>query len=745
MNALQTGHPTAVDPFGAGPPAAWSPPDHTYLQECFKAVSRHRVLAAAIFLTTLSAIVAALFVVQPLYRSTTLAMIEGRSSEVVKVDAVLSGRPADFDTVESEIQVIRSRDMISRLVDELRLATDPEFDPNQHISIRARLASWIPERVRALADAWFRARVQDPRSAQVDHQTAIIENVQHRLQVAPVGRSRVIGISFSSIDPAKAAKIVNSLSELYVKHQLEMKKQATRQANEWINDQLAGLRQQADDAGRAAAEFRAKAGLFEGKDSNSTLLREHLSELNTQLVSATAGRLRAQADLNDVRRIGPRGPEASSDIVNSRLIQALREKEAEIAARRAHLATTLGPQSPDLRAANSELADMQRRIAAEIGKIVSSDQGAYEAASELETSLQSEVQKTTAELAKATADEVRLNQLQQEARADRALYDTFYDRYNQTKVDQSLLTPDVRVISHGAPAVWPYFPDYRILIPIGVVASAIVSMLGLLFIEFRDRGFRSVAQLERALGVQVVGIVPEVPARERNGERASDPVSLIGTAMTDIYMRVARQTPKSLLVTSAFPMEGKTTLSLALARLAVANGKRVLFIDGDLRHSGLRRRSPPTQRPGLSDLLSGSATLADALDADRAIDGLSLLASGAPVKNPAGLLSSDRMSRLLAVAKENFDLVIVDSPAVMAGSDAWVLSQMIDECLFFVRWAQTPRHMSIAAIKQLVGAGAKVAGAVLTMVNISRIRDYSATDGISYSKELRRYYPTAAT
>jgi Mrp family chromosome partitioning ATPase len=158
----------------------------------------------------------------------------------------------------------------------------------------------------------------------------------------------------------------------------------------------------------------------------------------------------------------------------------------------------------------------------------------------------------------------------------------------------------------------------------------------------------------------------------------------------------------------------------------------------------MQRAVPETERLGLSNLLTGSANLSDIWHADAAVNGLTIVASGSNVKNPAGLLAGEAMQRFLAMAKEQFDLVVVDSPAVMAGADAWLLSQIADETLFFVRWARTPRPVSAAGLQQLVAAGGKIAGAVLTFVDLKRISEYSATDGISYSKELRRYYPGVA-
>jgi polysaccharide biosynthesis transport protein len=200
--------------------------------------------------------------------------------------------------------------------------------------------------------------------------------------------------------------------------------------------------------------------------------------------------------------------------------------------------------------------------------------------------------------------------------------------------------------------------------------------------------------------------------------------------------------PKCILIASALPREGKTLTGLFLARVAAMNGMRVLLIDADLRRSGLAKKMPIAAR-GLSNILIGSATFEDVVHQDAA-SLIHIIGCGAPVANPAGLLISERMGPLLERVVSLYDLVLIDTSAIMAGPDAMVLSHLARETLIFVRWAQTPRQVVGAAIQRLIDGGANVSGAIMTRVDLERIASYSMTDGCSYSKAIRRYYYPAS-
>jgi polysaccharide biosynthesis transport protein len=264
----------------------------------------------------------------------------------------------------------------------------------------------------------------------------------------------------------------------------------------------------------------------------------------------------------------------------------------------------------------------------------------------------------------------------------------------------------------------------------------VLAFLAILLMEARERGIRSQSEAARLMGVPAFGAIPMF-----GGHSDIDPYSMIGSAVSELYMRVALgQSGKCIVVTSALPQEGKTTIGLCLARMAGRSGKRALLIDCDLRRSDLRSRLSLESGCGLSDVLQGLADIEDVMLKDAVVPEICIIPSGRPADNPAGLLSSRAMQELLADVRQRFDLIVIDTAPIMAAPETTSLAMAADETLLFVKWSATPRATAVAAYRKLRNLGVNVVGVVLTMVDVRRISKYSSVDGVSYSKEVRRYY-----
>ncbi len=196
---------------------------------------------------------------------------------------------------------------------------------------------------------------------------------------------------------------------------------------------------------------------------------------------------------------------------------------------------------------------------------------------------------------------------------------------------------------------------------------------------------------------------------------------------------------KTILITSALPNEGKTTLAVSLARMQAIAGHKVVMIDADYRRPNIAKLIGIDSKPGLVELLAGTATLEEAISKDE-VSGAHVIPTGAPAPNPPDLLASDHMRKLLGALSQTYDLVIIDSPPVMAVSDARVLSTEVDATIFAVRWADTRREVAALALKQLTQAGARVAGVVLTMVDPKKHAKYGYGDSGYYYGRIKKYY-----
>lgn len=712
--------------------------ERDYLSAVWHAFKRHALAAFLIFALVMVLVTVSLAVATPRYSATTTIMIEGRSPQVVKMDSVVSAPPTDQDTVSTEIQVLLSRNLVSAVVRELDLAHDAEFDPNEPGWLRAVALDAVSFASRLLPEqavGRIRAEFERPALTGRSYEDAVVDLALRNLSVTAVGRSRAISVTFRSASPGTAEKFVNTLAQRYIESQEQLKLTATEDANRRITEKLSGLQQAAAEAAQRAASFRAKSNLTHGSDS--TLIGQEISETSTELTAAIGERIVAESRLNEIERAAKNPTkESSAQVLGSRVIQELLIHEAKIAGDIAPLVQALGENNPRLEAARAQVANIRSRIQTEASRIAGGVRGEYASAVDRENNFRAQLDKLKEEMAKVQESEIHLGQLEQNAQAATNIYEVFLKRAKETAADGAVQVSDARVISQAARPLRPYFPNFKIALPVGAILSLVLAFMATLIMEMRDRGIRSQSEAGRLMGIPAAGMIPKF-----GGHSDIEPHSMIGSAVSDLYMRVATgHSAKCVVIASALPHEGKTTIGLCLARMAGRSGKKALLIDCDLRRSDLRSRLSLPVGAGISDVLQGTAEFADVMLTDTVVPELSIVPCGHPADNPAGLLSSRTMEDILAESRQRFDLIVIDTAPIMAAPETMSLAVAADETLLFVRWSSTPRATAVAAYRKLRNVGAKVAGVVLTMVDMKRIAKYSLVDGVSYSKEIRRYY-----
>ena len=268
-------------------------------------------------------------------------------------------------------------------------------------------------------------------------------------------------------------------------------------------------------------------------------------------------------------------------------------------------------------------------------------------------------------------------------------------------------------------------------------------------IEHLDHGFRSMTQIEQAMGVPALGLVPMIGGLDKLRSEPFDyiverPVSAFGEAVRSLYTSILLSNvdspPRTVLITSSLPNEGKTSLSISLARLvALQSQKRVVLIDADLRRPQIHRKMGLPASPGLVEYLAGEATLDEVMRHDEKSGAQVIVAGGIP-NNPTDILASDHMKSLLDELTNANDLVVLDSPPALAVSDPRVLSRLAEKTVYVVRWAETRRETALMGLKQIVDVGSDVAGVALSMVNVRKHSRYGYGDSGTYYGQYRKYY-----
>ncbi len=752
--------PAVVEP-SLRSPAQPLVPEGFSLREIVATVWRRKGLLLATVVVVAGAAAAALQMVTPRYTATTLIAVAGDSLNVVEFNEVVAGLSGDAETLGGEVQLLRSRDMAWRAVNALGLDRDREFNgaagPRPLSAAAggwsARIDSLVSEARALLGELLGRGPPggdESPASDPATTRTRLVDKFLSRLDVSQVKGSRVIAVEFTSEEAAKAAEVANTVADLYVADQLAVKRAANAEATAWLDARVEELREKVEAADTEVARFRQRSRLLRGNEG--TLIAQQFTELNTQLILAKAVSAEAGARLAQTRELlnSPGGIESAGEVLNSELIQSLRSQEAGLQRRVAELSGELGRLHPRMVNLQAEVASLQSKIRAEIGKITRGLENEVAIARARQESLQASVDELQGSLAQANRDEVRLQALEREAEANRLLLSTFLARLKETstQADGELQRADARIISRADVPVRPSFPATKPILALALAAGALLGLLLVFVREHFDQGLRSGEQVEHLTGVPALGFVPLLRGFGRARKRPWDYLLVqprsafaesINTLRWSLGLARERPAPHSILITSALPKEGKTTVAVCLARSCALAGQKTLLIDADSRIPGATRAFRMRKGPGLMNLLVGEVALNEVLWVDEAT-GLHILQAGKASAKPGDALGGAGMQALLDDVRERYDRVIVDSPPVLAVADALIVGARVDATVFVVRWAKTRREAVSLSLRRIVDAGGTPAGVLMSAVDVRKYAGYGYGDSGAYYGRLNDYY-----
>lgn len=704
------------------------------LAELFNVVYRQKWMIVAVVLV--STVLTGIYLQQvtPRFSAETLLLIDNRQTTIPNIDSVLTGLAGDDQSVLSEAEVLRSRGLAAATVRALALDTDPEFNA-------------------ALRPAGFLGRIWGDADSRSDTSgeiafAKVVDAFLERLDVFPVKGSRVISVNFTSVDRGKAALVANTLADQYLLAQLETKFEAAKVAHTWLNDRVEELREQVASSEQSVEDFRRDAGLLQTQ--GVTLTAQQMAELNGQLILARAEAAQASARLRQLSRLveSSDGIATASEVLDSQLIQRLKEQQSQIERRVAELAAEYGPSHPRMIQLRAEQQDLEDSIAGEVNKIVASLRNEVAIASAREASLEEELGRLKAAMALSNDSEIQLRALEREAEANQALLATMLARYKEVSSQDEMNSQraDARIISRGDPPSNPSYPNKPFTLGLVVLLSGLLAVIAVFVRETLQRGFVSGEEIEAMTGLTGLGFVPLHVDNDEEAEGPADYIVSYPRSALSQSLRTALWSttltldhkPNTLVVTSAHPGEGKTTVALGIARSQALAGQKTLLIDADTRNPGVHTLTGNELDPGLVEVLLGDySEIPVVTDSATSLD---VLCAGRLVGDPLPLLDSGALDELLGRVEQDYDLVVIDTPPLMAASDACALSKKADTTVLIVRWTKTPREVVRHAIRQLARAGGHVAGALLTMVDVKKHAAYHYGDSGAYHGRLRSYY-----
>jgi len=755
--------------------------DHIDFRELARGLWRRRgvVIWSIVFVVAVGATF--VFSLTPTYTAAAYVEINPRQAKIVNFEAVLGGLAADRATMDTEVEILRSRKLAVRAAKKLNLANVPEFNPALRSPSSLRLAlGWVIDKldsekpaVSTLADSEGGLTKWPAKSSQSIHRllasftrrpipantdletireqedTAIVDAFRDKLWVEPRGTSRVVGINFTSNDPKLAVEAANTLADLYIVAQLEAKFEAGRRANAWLTERIAKLRDEVKAKEREVELFRRKSGLIKG-ETPATLTGEQVTAANARYILERATQAAAEARLRQAENLlkAPSGIETADAVLNSPVIRDLRLQQTVVERRVAELSNEYGQRHPRIIAARAEKTDVANKIRIEIGKIIQGLRNDVAVAKARTQSVRNTLEGLKAEVGRANAAEVQLRALNREATASRTLLVQLLTRSKETASQTGFQQPDATIITAASLPDQPSYPKTTMMLVLLVALGAGVGVLAALVIDRIDDGYRSADQITRQLGVPTLGLVPMVGKVRSRGKDpqtycVENPTSAYAEAMrtlhTNLLLTDVGNRPRVVMLSSAMPNEGKTSVVVSLARLLASVGQDVVVVDCDLRRPSVHKAFGAKDGPGLGDCVNGGLSIDDVIQEDT-LTSARFLRAGTPPSNYSDLFDSVAFQQLLKTLSRNHDLVLLDSAPVLAVSDTLFLGRLADKTVLLVRWVATRRATAELALRKLLDARAKVAGVLLTMVDVKGHASYSYSDSGTYHGTMKRYY-----
>ena len=733
--------PEAMADRAAAP--GWSPPRPADAVDLLRILLRRRTLIALTILAITGLTVLVAYNVTPLYTATAVVMID--TPAVSEEDTTLNAK-ADAQLeqrIATETQLLQSRGLAKQVVEELELADDDEFAPSEQRGLVAGLiARVLPE---SWSDDLLPPSPPDAETSTADAMERLTDRLMDRIEVEQEGQSNLLNVRVTSVDPEKAAMIANAIVKNHIDGRVKKKRKAARRNHDWLTQRVAELRRQLLDADRAVAAYKRQKRLLAG---NSEEPRLQMQRLDAQLAEARAGRVEAEARFRGLQALtgDARGLEAGAKVVTSPLLDDLRSQDAAIRRRIAELSAFYGPGHPELRNANAQLEEVRGRIGEEVRRISEDLRNDISVGRAREGQLMRDIGTLREQAFSQGTASVGLMDLEREAETTRMLYVSLLSQLKQVDDGENRVSAGASLLTEALVPDTPSSPAPKRMIGVALVASLLFAFLFAFIAETLDRRLLTTDHIERLLRVPTLAMVPELPHRWSrlpiHAYQVQRPRSVFSETMRNIQMELALRRRGSgaqvILLTSALPGEGKTTLSLSLAAAAASVGRSAVVVDVDLRRPGLQQALKRScEGPDLIDYLTGACDLEAILVADDRVEKLWTISVRQPANDPRALLSSPRMKELLDELRNRFELVTLSAPPILPVMDAKILAGMADATLLVVHWGKTKQDAARAAMQIL---DTMVTAAVLNRVSYNKHAKLAFGDAIHHYSQYSTYY-----
>ncbi len=667
----------------------------------------------------------------PKYTATSTIEISRESDKVTDFRSVeREAAIGDQEFYQTQYGLLKSRSLSERVAAQLRLIDDPKFFEMFGASSNNPVFEQTNGRYNA--------------SGRGTRQRVAGEILLKNLDVDPTRLSRLVDIRFTSPDAAFSGKIANAWAENFIQTNLERKIQATSYGRNLLQKQLAEYKRRLDESQRQLVGYASAQQIINlpsqtSGDNRTTsersIVADDLAALNAALSQATADRIQAEARFEQGGRGG-----ASTEALRNQAINSLRQKRAELAAEYQQLMARFEPTYPTAQALKSQIDQLDRSIVREESRVSDSVKADYGEATARESALLDKVNQLKASYLDLRRRSIQYNIYQQEVDTNRALYDGLLQRFKEIGVAGGVGVNNVAIVDPADVPEKPSSPRLILNLAISILAGLVLGGALALGLEQIDEAIADPAEVERRLGLSLLGSVPKVDDQtpmEALKDRKSELVDAYLAIQTNLAFTTEHGVPRSFAVTSTRPAEGKSTTALALATTLARAKRRVILVDGDMRSPSVHHLGGVDHDRGLSNFLTGQDDISS-LTFEMPELGFTAMSAGPLPPNAAELLTGNRLSLLIEQLLETFDHVVIDSPPVMGLADAPLIAARVEGVIYAVESHGIRATLVKTALGRLAAANARVIGGVLTKFESRKAHyGYGYEYGYGYGRDRR--------
>lgn len=697
--------------------------DEIDLRELFNVIVRRKgtILLIAI-LTLVSALVVTLMM-KPLYRASTTLQISPEVAKVLKYGVEAEGESSNTrDFYTTQFEIIKSRALARRTMEAMGLESTLSRD---------RLAKpFFTETIDGLKSLFFgqdqSSESDDPFLDQdgegAGREAPLEDRIIAMMTVSPVKNSQIVKLSYDSTDPQLAANVANSIAENYIELNLERRVNAASFAKEFLSKQLADVKSRLEESQVKLNNYAKEKGLFKTGDENApSLTALKISQLSEALGRAETQRIEAQSIYEQGQKA-----DGAVRVLESSTVQSLKSNLINLQTKYQEQLQVYKPSYPLMVQLRRQMQKVSEEVEAEVllikQTVEEASKSTYLAAKNNEQKLLGELELQKKYLVDQRDKDIGYDTLLREVQTNRSSYDGLLTRLKEVSVAGGVESNNISVLDPALVPFKKYKPNTRLNISLGLVLGLFLGTVVAFLLEFLDDRVKTTDELERLLGLPLLGMTPSVKGDDpiihalmTMDQPASAIAESFRSLRTNLLFASREGTPKVLTLTSAMPSEGKSSSCMNLATAFAQSNSRVLVVDADLRKPTVHKRLKLDNALGLSNFLTFQASINDVVQ-KTLIPGVSAVTAGPLSPNPSELLSSDRLQELFDLAPDTYDIIIIDAPPVMGLADALVLANKATATIMVTAFAQSKKRQIQDAHRRLKQSHANIIGVLFTKV-----------------------------